>query len=91
MNSGETDSQLGLSYHYKGWHFGASVIYLLTPHGSSFIDKKYNRYVQQDNLISFKGQANTILLSASFNFHHGRKYDAGKRKLNNSDSDNGIR
>ena len=58
---------------------------------SSFTDKKYSRYVWQDNLISFKGQANTILLSASFNFHHGRKYEAGTRKLNNSDGDNDIR
>ncbi len=91
MNGGETHSQFCFSYRYKAWCFGASVIYLFTPHGSSFADKKYNRYVQQDNLICFKGQANMILLSASFNFHHGRNYDAGRRKLNNSDRDNGIR
>ncbi len=91
MNGGETHSQLGLTYHYKAWHFGASIIYFLTPHGSSFEDRKYNRYVEQNNVISFKGQANTVLLTASFNFHHGRKYDADRRKLNNSDRENGIR
>lgn len=32
-----------------------------------------------------------IYFTLSYNFSRGRKYDAGQRKLNNSDNDNGIK
>lgn len=90
-DDGEPSSSFQLTYKYKNWQFGVLGIFMFYPHGCVYKDKYFNKYVQQKNTVRLADQGNMLVLMASFNFHHGRKYDAGRRKLNNSDRDNGIR
>ena len=90
-NGGEPSSTFNLSYRYKDWQFGVLGIFLFYPHGCVYKNESFNKYVQKQTKTRLADQGNMLVFSVSFNFRHGRKYDAGWRKLNNSDRDNGIR
>lgn len=59
--------------------------------GFDYVGKTDSKYLQSTTHTYIKDNGNMIYLTLSYNFSHGRKYQTERKKLNNSDNDNGIR
>lgn len=89
MNGGENGQEIMVVYRHKGWSFGAGM---MNPFTDNFKVESENRnqYSPNKRIMYVKDSARMILLQASWNFSFGRKYNAARKKLNNTDNDSGV-
>ncbi len=91
ISGGENDSSLDVNYRYKGLRVGLGVNLLGYAQGYDYYNETRSKYFRSIGHTYIKDNGNMIYINLSYNFNHGRKYNAGNRLLNNSDNDNGIR
>lgn len=91
MSTGENQSNFSVSYKYKDLKLGLGVLLLGYAQGFDYVGKTDSKYLQSTTHTYIKDNGNMIYLTLSYNFSHGRKYQTERKKLNNSDNDNGIR
>lgn len=91
MSTGENQSNFSVSYKYKDLKVGLGVLLLGYAQGFDYVGKTDSKYLQSTTHTYIKDNGNMIYLTLSYNFSHGRKYQTERKKLNNSDNDNGIR
>ena len=91
MGKGENQSNLSVSYKYKDLKVGLGVLLLGYPQGYDYVGKTDSKYLQSTSHTYIKDNGNMVYFTLSYNFSHGRKYQTERKKLHNSDNDNGIR
>lgn len=91
MGKGENQSNLSVSYKYKDLKVGLGVLLLGYPQGYDYVGKTDSKYLQSTSHTYIKDNGNMVYFTLSYNFSHGRKYQMERKKLHNSDNDNGIR
>lgn len=91
MSGGENSSDLRVSYRWKNLRVGIGAILVGYPQGYEYPGYTDSQYYKSHYKTWIKDNGNMIYFTLSYNFSRGRKYDAGQRKLNNSDNDNGIK
>lgn len=91
MGKGENQSNLSVSYKYKDLKVGLGVLLLGYPQGYDYVGKTDSKYLQSTSHVYIKDNGNMVYFTLSYNFSHGRKYQMERKKLHNSDNDNGIR
>jgi len=91
VNGGENSSDLDIRYKTKDFSFGLGCLLLGYAQGFNYYNKIDSRYYKSTGSSKIKDDGNMVYFTFSWNFSHGRKYDAGKRTLENSDNDNGVR
>lgn len=91
MGKGENQSNLSVSYKYKDLEVGLGVLLLGYPQGYDYVGKTDSKYLQSTSHTYIKDNGNMVYFTLSYNFSHGRKYQTERKKLHNSDNDNGIR
>lgn len=91
MGKGENQSNLSVSYKYKDLKVGLGVLLLGYPRGYDYVGKTDSKYLQSTSHTYIKDNGNMVYFTLSYNFSHGRKYQTERKKLHNSDNDNGIR
>ena len=91
MGKGENQSNLSVSYKYKDLEVGLGVLLLGYPQGYDYVGKTDSKYLQSTSHTYIKDNGNMVYFTLSYNFSHGRKYQMERKKLHNSDNDNGIR
>ena len=80
---------VGLMYKHKSLSFGATM---LNPFADNWKMGTENRskYAPSKNWMYIKDSCRTFVLSFTYNFSFGRKYESASRRLNNEDKDSGI-
>lgn len=91
MSGGERNFNLNVNYRYKGLRLGLGAILLGYAQGNIYETFTDSRYYKSSGYTQIKDNGNMVYFTLSYNFSHGRKYNAHQRKLRNSDNDNGIR
>lgn len=91
MSGGENSSDLNVSYKWKDLRLGLGAILVGYPQGYKYPGYTDSRYYKSHYTTTIKDNGNMIYFTLSYNFSHGRKYNAEQRKLNNSDYDSGIK
>lgn len=91
MGKGENQSNFSVSYKYKDLKVGLGVLLLGYPQGYDYVGKTDSKYLQSTSHTYIKDNGNMVYFTLSYNFSHGRKYQTERKKLHNSDNDNGIR
>ncbi len=91
VNGGENSSHLDIRYKNKDISVGLGCLLLGYAQGFNYYGKIDSRYYKSVGNSKIKDNGNMVYFTFSWNFSHGRKYDAGKRTLENSDNDNGVR
>lgn len=91
MGKGENQSNLSVSYKYKDLEVGLGVLLLGYPQGYDYVGKTDSKYLQSTSHTYIKDNGNMVYFTLSYNFSHGRKYQTERKKIHNSDNDNGIR
>ncbi len=90
VSFGENNSSLMCSYKIKSVRLGVGVLYPFTSTGWSAGDKLVSDLVKKERWTYIKDNGNMLFFSLNWDFNYGRKYKAGVKTLNNSDSDSGI-
>ena len=91
VNGGENSSGLEIRYKTKDLSVGLGCLLLGYAQGFNYYGKIDSRYYKNIGNSKIKDNGNMVYFTFSWNFSHGRKYDSGKRTLENSDNDNGVR
>ena len=91
QSGGENSSDLRVSYKWKDLRVGLGAILVGYPHGYEYPGRTDSRYYKSHYKTWIGDNGNMVYISMSYNFSHGRKYNAEQRRLNNADYDSGIR
>ena len=91
VDYGENDGYIQLNYTHKSLSVGASWYYPFTSEGWSAGTRTMpNRYLNFNRWTYIKDNGNMLNINLSWRFSSGRKHQAGRKTLSNSDSDSGI-
>ena len=91
VDYGENDGYIQLNYTHKSLSVGASWYYPFTSEGWSAGTRTMpNRYLNFNRWTYIKDNGNMLSIHLSWRFSSGRKHQAGRKTLSNSDSDSGI-
>ncbi|MDR2920249.1 MAG: carboxypeptidase-like regulatory domain-containing protein [Tannerella sp.] len=90
INYGENNSGINLSYKIKEVRIGAGWWYPLNSEGWSAGGKTLADIAKKERWTYISDNGNMLTLSFSWNINYGRKYEAGKKTLNNADYESGI-
>lgn len=90
INYGENDGYIQLAYKYKKLTVGSLWYYPLKTAWTGGSRVVNSPYVEKKSRTYIKDNGNMVCLYLSWNFNYGRKHQAGKKTLNNSDTDSGI-
>ena len=91
VDYGENDGYIQLNYTHKSLSVGASWYYPFTSEGWSAGTRTMpNRYLNFNRWTYIKDNGNMLTIDLSWRFSSGRKHQAGRKTLSNSDSDSGI-
>ena len=91
VDYGENDGYIQLNYTHKSLSVGASWYYPFTSEGWSAGTRTMpNRYLNFNRWTYIKDNGNMLSIDLSWRFSSGRKHQAGRKTLSNSDSDSGI-
>lgn len=90
INYGETNSVLQLMYTWKTLSAGLGMLYPFQARGWSGGTRQMNRLVQKESWSHIRDNANMVLLQLTWRFSRGRKHQAGRKELSNSDHETGI-
>lgn len=91
FSSGENRSDLTVSYKHKNLRIGLGCLLLGYAQGFNYKSRTDSKYYKSETQTHLKNNGNMVYLTLSYNFSHGRKYEAERRKLSNSDRDAGLR
>lgn len=91
MNGGERGCNLNVNYRHKGLRLGLGAILAGYAQGYVYENFTDSRYYKSSGYMQIKDNGNMVYVTLSYSFSHGREYNAHRRKLSNSDNDNGIR
>lgn len=89
LNGGENVHTLKLSYNYKDWNFGVMV---LDPFINDYKVKSenWNRYAGYQQVMTSNMIKQMVAVSVSWNLNWGRRYEAGKQRINNAIGSGGV-
>lgn len=91
INYGEQNSYVQLTYTYKTLTVGAACLYPFTPQGWTGGSRVTGSpYVEKKSWTHIKDNGNMFCLYFNWKFNSGRKYQGGRKTMNNKDSDSGI-
>lgn len=92
ISYGEKNSYVQLTYSpHKNFSAGVACLYPFTPSGWTGGSRIVgNPYVQKKSWTHIKDNGNMFCLYFNWKFNSGRKYQSGRKTLNNSDRDSGI-
>lgn len=90
INYGETNSVLQLMYTWKTLSAGLGMLYPFQARGWSGGTRQMNRLVQKESWSHIRDNGNMVLLQLTWRFSRGRKHQAGRKELSNSDHETGI-
>jgi hypothetical protein len=86
---GENIQLLAFKFSQKQYSIEAGIYY---PFSSTYKigSERINSLASSESWLYTKENTKLLLLRFTYNLDYGRKYKAAKKKLNNSDSDDGI-
>lgn len=87
---GENNSSIECAYRLKSLRLGVGILYPFTPKGWSAGTRQLSELVQKESWTYIKDNGNMLVLTLSWDFNYGRKHEAGRKTINNSDGDSGI-
>lgn len=87
---GENNSSIECAYKLKSLRLGVGMLYPFTPKGWSAGTKQLSELVQKESWTYIKDNGNMLVFTLSWDFNYGRKHEAGRKTMNNSDGDSGI-
>jgi len=90
INYGEASSGFNVNYRIKNIRLGAGMWYPFQARGWVGRGKRISELAQQSSTTYIRDNGNMVTLSFSWNFNYGRKYQAGRKTLNNADYDSGV-
>lgn len=91
VNYGEKYSYVQLTYNHKWFDVGVACLYPFTPSGWTGGNRLVGSpYVEKKSWSHIKDNGNMFCLYFSYKFNCGRKSQAGRKTLSNSDNDSGI-
>ena len=92
VNYGEKNSTMQLTYQpTKNLTVGAICLYPFLSEGWTGKNRiMHSPYLEKNETTYIKDNGNMFCLYANWKFSYGRKHQAGKKTLNNSDRDSGI-
>ena len=90
IDYGETNSVLQLMYTWKTLSAGLGMLYPFQARGWSGGSRQMNRLVQKESWSHIRDNGNMVLLQLTWRFSRGRKHQAGRKELSNSDHETGI-
>ena len=90
IDYGETNSVLQLMYTWKTLSAGLGMLYPFQARGWSGGTRQMNRLVQKESWTHIRDNGNMVLLQLTWRFSRGRKHQAGRKELRNSDNETGI-
>lgn len=91
ISGGERGSQLTVSYKHKNLTLGMGCMLLGYAQGFDYTSSTNSKHYKANGTSYMKDNGNMVYVTLSYNFSHGRKYNAEQRKLSNSDNDSGVR
>jgi hypothetical protein len=89
INRGERLHSMNIMYNADSWSIGLGMI---NPFETEYSQdsKNLSRLTPNYSKVASNDMARIIMLSFSWNINWGVKYDAGRRRMNNNDTDSGI-
>ena len=90
INYGQTSSHIGANYRIKSVMLGVNWSFLFQPQGWKAGSRLISDLVQKKNWTLIKENGNMVCFYFNWSFSSGRKYDSGKKVLNNADRESGI-
>ena len=92
VNYGEKDSYVQLTYILnKNFSAGVACLYPFTPSGWTGGSRIMgSSYVEKKSWTHIKDNGNMFCLYFNWKFNSGRKHQAGRKTMNNSDRDSGV-
>ena len=90
-NAGENQSDLMISYRNKGFRLGLSCLLLGYPKGFDYKSSTHSKYYVNKSNTYIKNNGNMVMFTLGYTFNHGRTYKTERKKINNSDTETGIR
>lgn len=90
-NKGENKSNLTIAYKHKRFRLGLSCMLLGYAQGYNYKAQTMSKYYKSYSNTYLKNNGNMLMFTFNYTISHGRTYKADRRKLNNSDSETGLR
>lgn len=90
ISYGEYGSQLNTRYKFKNLLIGAGILLPFSPNGLKVGRTRLSDIAFSESWTSSSNFGNLVTLTVSWNFNYGRKHEAIKKRLENSDTDSGI-
>lgn len=89
LSGGENIQIIMAKYNYKNLSVGIGAF---NPFSDNWKvqSENWNQYASSKKTSYIKESSRLFVASVSYNFSFGRKYKAGQKRLNNSDSDSGV-
>lgn len=89
LSGGENIQVLVMYYTHKNLRVGLGAFNPFTDNYKQQTEN-WNRFASYKKTNYVKESSQMFLASVSYNFSFGRKFKAGKRRVNNSDNDSGV-
>lgn len=89
LSGGENIQVLVMYYTHKNLRVGLGAFNPFTDNYKQQTEN-WNKYASYKKTNYVKESSQMFLASVSYNFSFGRKFKAGKRRVNNSDNDSGV-
>lgn len=90
-NAGENQSDLMISYRNKGFRLELSCLLLGHPKGFDYKSSTHSKYYVNKSNTYIKNNGNMVMFTLGYTFNHGRTYKTERKKINNRDTETGIR
>lgn len=90
LNEGEDNCSVQCSYQWKEWNVGVGMLYPLGPTHCAGGYRLLDEQIRTWSRTYIDDNAQMLYFSLSWKFDGGRKHQAGRKTMNNSDRETGV-